>query len=213
MVTGRRMIDVLNADKVRAEKVDAPSPPIPMLLHCPLCGERHMDSGAFATKPHHTHACQECGHVWRPAKVATVGVQFLPGYRDKDVEVSPLAKETKRHCETATFRWRRCWQTPSTSTATARIEPIRATTGYRRNRISFKLCQRRLPNRRKSCQPPRETWSRCHHWFQDARPRHLRFPHPPAPGCLTAARSWPSSSPVRQPPSDDGCHRSGHHCH
>lgn len=55
---------------------------IPMLLHCPMCGERHVDKGVWETKLHHTHACQSCGHVWRPAKVATVGVQFLPGYKD-----------------------------------------------------------------------------------------------------------------------------------
>jgi hypothetical protein len=59
-------------------------PVIPMLLWCPGCGERHVDAGEFATKPHHTHACQHCGHVWRPAIVCTVGVQFLPGFRDAD---------------------------------------------------------------------------------------------------------------------------------
>lgn len=56
--------------------------PIPMLLTCPACGERHLDAGRFATHPHHTHACQACGMVWRPAKVATVGVRFLPGFKD-----------------------------------------------------------------------------------------------------------------------------------
>jgi rubredoxin len=56
--------------------------PVPMLLHCPLCSARHIDEGEFATKSHHTHACQECGHVWRPAVVATVGVQFLPGFKN-----------------------------------------------------------------------------------------------------------------------------------
>ncbi len=53
--------------------------PIPMLLWCPGCHARHVDAGEFATEPHHTHACQACGMVWRPALVATVGVQFLPG--------------------------------------------------------------------------------------------------------------------------------------
>jgi hypothetical protein len=53
-----------------------------MLLWCPLCSHRHIDRGAFATRPHHTHACQLCGHVWRPAIVDTVGVAFLPGFRD-----------------------------------------------------------------------------------------------------------------------------------
>lgn len=53
---------------------------IPMILTCPSCGERHIDEGAFAEVPHHTHACQHCGMVWRPAKVNTHGVRFLPGY-------------------------------------------------------------------------------------------------------------------------------------
>ncbi len=55
---------------------------IPMLLFCPGCGGRHIDSGEFAKKSHHTHACQGCGFVWRPALVDTVGVQFLPGFKD-----------------------------------------------------------------------------------------------------------------------------------
>lgn len=59
-----------------------PSTPVEMLLWCPQCGERHIDAGEFATNHHHTHACQECGHVWRPAILATVGVKFLPGFKD-----------------------------------------------------------------------------------------------------------------------------------
>jgi hypothetical protein len=59
-----------------------PVAPIPMLLWCPECCARHIDQGEFATKLHHTHACQSCGMVWRPAIVPTVGVQFLPGFKD-----------------------------------------------------------------------------------------------------------------------------------
>ena len=53
---------------------------IDMLLWCPECGERHVDEGEFTWKLHHTHACQSCGMVWRPSKVFTRGVRFLPGY-------------------------------------------------------------------------------------------------------------------------------------
>jgi len=56
--------------------------PIPMRLHCPECHELHLDEGDFATKPHHTHACQGCGNVWRPAVRNTVGVRFLPGFKN-----------------------------------------------------------------------------------------------------------------------------------
>lgn len=61
--------------------------PIPMRLRCPICGGLHVDQGEFATKPHHTHACQYCGEVWRPAIVPTVGVAFLPGFRDTEIEL------------------------------------------------------------------------------------------------------------------------------
>lgn len=56
--------------------------PIPMRLPCPACGELHIDEGEFATKPHHTHSCQHCGLTWRPAIVPTIGVRFLPGFKD-----------------------------------------------------------------------------------------------------------------------------------
>lgn len=63
---------------------EASPPPIHMLLWCPQCGERHVDIKEFATKPHHTHACQDCGMVWRPAIVPTVGVFFLPGFKNEE---------------------------------------------------------------------------------------------------------------------------------
>lgn len=57
---------------------------IPMRLNCPECGELHIDEGEFATKPHHTHSCQHCGMTWRPAVVPTMGVRFLPGFRNEE---------------------------------------------------------------------------------------------------------------------------------
>lgn len=63
----------------------APPPdPIPMRLPCPSCGELHIDEGEWAHRLHHTHACQHCGMVWRPAVVDTVGVRFLPGFVNDD---------------------------------------------------------------------------------------------------------------------------------
>ena len=62
---------------------DVSDMPIPMLLWCPSCSERHIDKGEFETKPHHTHACQFCGMVWRPAIQPTCGVMFLPGFKDQ----------------------------------------------------------------------------------------------------------------------------------
>lgn len=57
--------------------------PVPMFLTCPMCSARHIDEDVFATKVHHTHSCQNCGLSWRPAIVATVGVQFLPGFKNE----------------------------------------------------------------------------------------------------------------------------------
>lgn len=66
-----------------ARPVTATEQPIPMLLWCPSCGDRHIDVGEFATRVHHTHACQSCGMVWRPAVIPTVGVQWLPGFKNE----------------------------------------------------------------------------------------------------------------------------------
>ena len=65
--------------------------PIPMFLTCPMCGERHIDEGEFATRVHHTHSCQRCGLTWRPAREPTVGVQFLPGFKNQP-EAAKLEK-------------------------------------------------------------------------------------------------------------------------
>ncbi len=63
--------------------------PVALILWCPSCDMRHIDAGIWTSKPHHTHACQHCGNVWRPAVVPTVGVQFLPGFKDDAKEPSP----------------------------------------------------------------------------------------------------------------------------
>ncbi len=51
--------------------------PIPMLLACPDCAVQHVDEGEWATRPHHIHLCEACGHMWGPAVRATVGVRSL----------------------------------------------------------------------------------------------------------------------------------------
>lgn len=75
-------------------KMPAGDSVLPMILFCPgpvpdghggirVCGSRHVDKGVFAGKPHHTHSCQTCGFTWRPAVGFTVGVEFLPGFKDE----------------------------------------------------------------------------------------------------------------------------------
>lgn len=56
---------------------------IPVRIPCPECGVFHVDEPPWDTKPHHTHACQQCGNVWRPAVENTVGVRFLPGFKNE----------------------------------------------------------------------------------------------------------------------------------
>lgn len=51
--------------------------PIELRLHCPACGELHVDEGVWAVKPHKTHECQRCGMLWRPCARPTVGVRFI----------------------------------------------------------------------------------------------------------------------------------------
>ena len=68
--------------QLHGHRTDTPLDPVAIRLECPACGELHIDEGEFATKAHHTHACQSCGAVWRPAVVATVGVRFLPGFKN-----------------------------------------------------------------------------------------------------------------------------------
>lgn len=57
---------------------------LPMLLWCPVCGQRHIDADDMPA--HKTHACQYCGMLWRPALIATHGVRFLPGCKDDAAE-------------------------------------------------------------------------------------------------------------------------------
>jgi hypothetical protein len=62
--------------------INDPEKPLPMLLWCPECNARHIDEGVWAEKAHRSHACQFCGHVWRPAIINTFGVKFLPGFKN-----------------------------------------------------------------------------------------------------------------------------------
>jgi hypothetical protein len=77
--------------------------PVPMILHCPECHFQHVDKAtpdvcekcghdeedhpnddecqgfvAWLNPPHRKHRCHRCGHLWRPALIATTGVAELP---------------------------------------------------------------------------------------------------------------------------------------
>jgi hypothetical protein len=55
--------------------------PVPMILFCPRCGGRHIDkpdpARDWINPPHRTHYCGFCEFHWRPADIATVGVDTL----------------------------------------------------------------------------------------------------------------------------------------
>lgn len=74
--------------------------PIPMVLHCPLCGTQHVDKPepeiGWTNPPHKSHLCHGCGIVWRPASVPTVGVESVErGTND----TWPLGKLTRQEAE------------------------------------------------------------------------------------------------------------------
>jgi hypothetical protein len=77
---------------------------IPMRIPCPECKMLHVDEGEWATRVHHTHSCQYCGLTWRPAVVATVGVRFLPGFKNDEPAGDDDAKQVA-------LRWRRALET------------------------------------------------------------------------------------------------------
>lgn len=59
---------------------ESPAAPEPMQLKCPACQLQHIDTldaatGIdWATRPHKTHLCLGCDHLWRPREYPTVGV-------------------------------------------------------------------------------------------------------------------------------------------
>ena len=115
-----------------------------MVLYCPSCGQQHIDkdetknrahapncnlffdmsnhgcncgfSKLWNNPPHRTHLCASCGHQWRPADVATNGVEDIKthGARDSvkptapmplfDIDVSDLTAFRKM-CDRALNTW------------------------------------------------------------------------------------------------------------
>lgn len=97
--------DVAQALRDVDTQARAEGQPIDILLFCPQCGEQHIDESKpevcetcgsqrsscccaaytpWLNPPHKSHRCAFCNHVWRPADVATNGVQeiFTKGSND-----------------------------------------------------------------------------------------------------------------------------------
>ncbi|WP_186191011.1 hypothetical protein [Burkholderia gladioli] len=88
--------------------------PIPMLLFCPRCGTQHIDAEEWAddphdieqgrmrvwsNPPHRSHLCHKCGCIWRPADVATVGVEAIETSGKADTwNGAPAISESEDAC-------------------------------------------------------------------------------------------------------------------
>jgi hypothetical protein len=91
-----------------------PAAPIDMVLHCPACGQQHIDApkdcdmgmgceqagvcyasavgqpdrcSTWTNPPHRSHLCHHCGHIWRPADVPTNGVAQVKTRGKNDSEI------------------------------------------------------------------------------------------------------------------------------
>lgn len=58
--------------------VFVPRSPVKMILFCPTCGHQHIDKKEWTTRRHRKHLCENCGGIWKPSNVYTVGVEYLP---------------------------------------------------------------------------------------------------------------------------------------
>lgn len=70
-------LHIRSKDAARDLPTPAEPAPLPLVLHCPSGGGRHIDGPDVPA--HRTHACQACVFLWAPGVVPTVGVRFLPG--------------------------------------------------------------------------------------------------------------------------------------
>lgn len=106
---------VLHCPKCGAQHIDRPEPehdlyrdgdvPLPpaildtngqvVLGLCRRCGrgESDLTEPCWGNPPHKSHLCQRCGTIWRPADVATNGVEAVVtrGERDTWPKVSATA--------------------------------------------------------------------------------------------------------------------------
>ena len=65
----------------RDKAIEQMQRPIPMILYCPECGEKHVDKAEpekdWLDPPHRSHLCSSCKFVWRPCDLSTTGVESI----------------------------------------------------------------------------------------------------------------------------------------
>lgn len=94
-----------------------PAAPIDMILHCPACGVQHIDApepsmlgfdaamyggnwpNRWTNPPHRSHLCHGCGHIWRPADVATNGVAAIKTKGKNDSPPAALRQQPATDAE------------------------------------------------------------------------------------------------------------------
>jgi len=67
---------------------------VPVEIHCPECKAQHVDQDEWATTiSHRKHLCHNCGHIWQPYTVGTVGVDLhMPCRKRRDELLEMVAK-------------------------------------------------------------------------------------------------------------------------
>ncbi len=82
--------------------------PLNMVLHCPVCRLQHIDEPApeefddegravhWTNPPHRSHLCHGCGHIWRPADVATNGVAAVKTRGSADSQPTPSCPDVSQ---------------------------------------------------------------------------------------------------------------------
>ncbi len=100
--------------------------PINMVLHCPACSMQHIDKpagqfypgftaeesvaqnkafGLWDNPPHRTHLCHGCGHKWRPADVATNGVEAVKTKGKDDSQIIRSSAQVAVPAEPVAHAW------------------------------------------------------------------------------------------------------------
>lgn len=69
--------------------------PIDVIIHCPRCGEIHIDEPnpetGWTNPPHKSHLCLSCSVIWRVADVPTNGVAATQTQGKNDNWFPPMA--------------------------------------------------------------------------------------------------------------------------
>lgn len=93
-------------DSVRQYLAENPFPPLPMVLYCPQCFAQHIDEATetWANPPHRSHLCHNCGCIWRPADVPTVGVRAVATRGSADTVPEPMQRGFL-HARVLSTRW------------------------------------------------------------------------------------------------------------